>query len=65
MSRVGTHPKWIPLEKAKGKKITGIGSGTLGQPVREMDICINFTDGTSLVVKAKAELMFEFWEKEE
>ncbi len=58
------HPKWIPLEKTKGKKVRHVGSATNGNPVRHMDISINFTDGTSLVVSAKAELEFEFLEPE-
>ncbi len=58
------HPKWIPLVKAEGKKVRHIGSATEGDPVRYMDICINFIDGTSLVVSAKAELEFEFLEAE-
>lgn len=58
------HPKWIPLEKAQGKRIRHIGSATEGDPVRYMDIFINFTDGTSLVVSAKAELNFKFLEPE-
>ncbi len=66
MSRTGRaiNPKWIPLEKAKGKTVRTIGSLTLGDPLREMDVSVNFTDGTRLVISAKAELEFEFLEAE-
>lgn len=62
MKKHHLHSKWLPLDRAEGKQIKNIGSITEGEPIREMEIGVNFTDGTRLIVSARAELHFEFLE---